>query len=189
MKSITGKRLTDRFKTNKKEIDSISEDLVRADKKLDQVDDGFEMLFSRLMGIKVEDAGPIQEDFDALRDQLAQAIITQATVRDKLAVMFSKVEALIGHGYESSEMYVEARTLITRTMADLAKFRGDYATTSMIVMGLLDDEVFQQLIASDDAASRRTLELIGEDRVIAWLGGQLRQQADARPSGGPHGDE
>ena len=179
MSSFIGNRITDRFRSTSKEVAALSEGLSRADEKLDLVDDGLQFLFSKLMGVRVEDAGLIQEDFDKLRDQLAEAMITHATVRDKLMGLFSKFEALIGHGYETSELYIEARTLITRTLADLVKFRGDYATTATMMMSLLDDEVFQQLIASDDAASTRMLDLIGEERVIAWLGGLLQKRADA----------
>ena len=170
------KALTDRFRVTSKHMSAISAELARADRKLGQAGNGLEFLFSKLMKIRVEEAEPLRENFDTLRDQLAAALITQTAVRDKMVALFGKVEAMIGHGFEASELFVEARHQISQTMTDMVKLRGDHDSTATVMTSLLEDEACQKLLASDPAASSRILELIGPERVAAWL-----TKTDERP--------
>jgi len=161
--------MTDRFREASNHVNLISSELSNADKKLAELDDHLEFLFSNLMSIAVEDAADIKDDFDVLRDELANALITQSTMFDKFTKLFGKIEALVGHGYEASELYIEARTKFSLLLTDLSKFRGENANNATVMMALLNDEMFQHLIASDDESSWRMLNLIGGERVEAWL--------------------
>lgn len=165
-------RIKARIRAGNAEVIELYEGATRLNQRASEFAAELELETDVLIDTHTKDIPDLKEQTLLIRDKMSETMVEVVGLMDAVAKIGEKFAALTGHTLESKGTFDTILREASNLEATATEFRGNYSTLGTLVLSYLSEDMLLALVAADEEASLRALDLIGQNKIEAWLDSQ-----------------